>query len=80
MPRRCSRALCAHGSERTTSRLAALAQNLAHLNPQSVLERGYAIVTAKDGAIVEDASTLAIGDAVDLAFARGRAGATIDKV
>ena len=66
--------------ERLRVRLAALAQNLAHLNPQGVLERGYAIVSAADGAIVEDASTLHIGDEVTIAFARGNAGATIRKV
>ena len=66
--------------ERLDRRLAALAQNLAHLNPQGVLERGYAIVTAGDGAIVENASRLAIGDDVDIAFARGSAGATIKKL
>ena len=60
-------------------RLATLTQNLAHLNPQGVLERGYAIVSAADGAIVEDASTLHVGDDVDIAFARGNAGATIRK-
>ena len=66
--------------ERLHARLVALAQNLAHLNPQGVLERGYAIVSAPDGAIVEDASALHVGDDVDIAFARGKAGATIRSV
>jgi exodeoxyribonuclease VII large subunit len=57
-----------------------LARSLAHLSPEAVLDRGYAIVTAKDGAIVEDAARLAIGDDVELAFARGTAGATIKRV
>ncbi len=61
------------------ARLAALEQNLAHLNPRGVLERGYAIVTAADGAIVDDAAQLAVGDAVALAFARGSAEATITR-
>ena len=65
--------------ERLDVRFAALAQNLAHLNPQGVLERGYSIVTAANGAIVEDASTLAVGDDVDIAFARGTAGAKINR-
>ncbi len=47
--------------------------------PQSVLERGYAIVTTADGAIVDDASRLAVGDEVALAFARGSAGAKITR-
>jgi exodeoxyribonuclease VII large subunit len=70
------------GSERlrrTAERLAGLAQNLAHLNPQAVLERGYAIVAARDGTIVQDARTVQAGDAVALTFARGGADATITK-
>jgi exodeoxyribonuclease VII large subunit len=65
---------------RTAERLAGLAQNLAHLNPRAVLERGYAIVAAADGTIVQDAQQVHAGDAVTLAFARGGAGATIDRV
>jgi exonuclease VII large subunit len=42
-----------------------------------VLERGYAIVTTADGAIVDDAARIKVGDDVTLAFARGRAGAKI---
>ena len=47
------------------------------LNPGAVLERGYAIVTAADGAIVSDAGRLAPGDDVAVRFARGRATATV---
>ncbi len=62
------------------TRVTVLARGLAHLNPQAVLGRGYAIVTAGDGEIVEDAARLTIGDDVELAFARGTAGATIKRV
>ena len=62
------------------ARVGLLARSLAHLNPQAVLDRGYAIVTDGDGAIVKDAATLAAGDDVDIAFARGKAGARITKV
>lgn len=62
------------------TRGAALAQNLAHLDPRAVLERGYAIVTKADGAIVQDARSLAEGERVELAFARGGAAATIEKI
>jgi exodeoxyribonuclease VII large subunit len=65
--------------ERQRGRIAALERSLAHLNPQAVLERGYAIVTAADGTIVLDAERLAIGEEVALAFARGRAGAKITR-
>ena len=62
---------------RTVERLGGLAQNLAHLNPEAVLERGYAIVAASDGSIVQDARQVSQGDAVVLTFARGGADATI---
>ncbi len=62
---------------RTAERLGGLAQNLAHLNPEAVLERGYAIVAASDGSIVQDARQVSKGDAVALTFARGGADATI---
>ncbi|HET9339196.1 MAG TPA: exodeoxyribonuclease VII large subunit, partial [Casimicrobiaceae bacterium] len=61
-------------------RAGALAQSLAHLNPSAVLERGYAIVTAADGRIVQDAATLARGDRVGIALAHGGARATVDDV
>jgi exodeoxyribonuclease VII large subunit len=65
------------GVERVESRLATLAQNLVHLSPQAVLDRGYAIVTRPDGRVVQDAAALAPGDAVNLALARGTAAASI---
>ena len=64
---------------RGAQRVAALAQNLAHLNPASVLDRGYAIVATGDGTIVADAAQVAQGDRVALTFARGSADATIDR-
>ena len=66
--------------ERSVARLATLAQSLGHLNPHAVLDRGYAIVTTADGAIVHDAAQLATGDDVSLALARGGAGARITRV
>jgi exodeoxyribonuclease VII large subunit len=66
--------------ERLGDRVDALQRSLAHLNPEGVLARGYALVTASDGTIVQDAAALTIGAEVGLAFARGRAGARITKV
>ena len=60
-------------------RVATLAQNLAHLNPAAVLDRGYAIVATGDGTIVADAAQVAAGDRVALTFARGGADATIGR-
>ena len=65
---------------RLDARLAALAQNLAHLNPRAVLTRGYAIVTRADGAIVQDARDVQPGSEVEMTFARGGAGATVTRV
>jgi exodeoxyribonuclease VII large subunit len=62
---------------RHASRLAALGQNLEHLNPEAVLTRGYAIVTTPGGTVVFDAAQVAPADSVKLAFGRGRADATI---
>jgi exodeoxyribonuclease VII large subunit len=54
-----------------------LGDALGLLNPQSVLERGYAIVVAPGGAIVSDARQIRAGDDVALTFAKGRAAATV---
>ena len=58
--------------------LASLSANLAHLNPEAVLTRGYAIVTREDGLIVRDSAELDVGNSVDLRLGRGHAGARIE--
>ena len=52
-------------------------QSLVHLNPQRVLERGYALVQQASGAIVRDSAALQPGEAVELTFAHGAADARI---
>lgn len=54
-------------------RIATVEQSLRHLNPRSVLERGYSIVTAADGEIVQDAATIAVDESLGVQFARGEA-------
>jgi len=54
-----------------------LGATLALLNPASVLERGYAIVTAPDGSVIADSRQVHAGDGVRLTFAKGHAAATI---
>jgi exodeoxyribonuclease VII large subunit len=66
--------------DRVEAHLSALAQSVAHLNPQGVLERGYAIVSARDGSIVSDSSAVCVGDEIEIAFAQGNAGATVTRV
>jgi exodeoxyribonuclease VII large subunit len=60
-------------------RLDALAQSLAHLSPEAVLTRGYALVTTREGTVVFDARQVAPSDTVLLRFARGGAEATITR-
>jgi exodeoxyribonuclease VII large subunit len=75
-----ARALQRAGRQRLADAAAALGRlqdALELLNPGAVLERGYAIVTASDGAIVSDADRLVPGDDVAVQFARGRATATV---
>ena len=69
--------VCHDVGPRAQNRVDALALNLAHLGPQAVLARGYAIVTTADATVVQDATQLAPGDDVTLTFARGRAGARV---
>ena len=56
-----------------TRHLDKLASNLDHLNPESVLARGYSLVTSNTGQLVRDASTLKPGEALTLRFHRGLA-------
>ena len=58
-------------------RLDGLRQNLEHLDPSAVLDRGYAIVATPEGDIVTDSATLRIDDEVKLTLARGAALARI---
>ena len=62
---------------RQQERLLRLSLNLQHLNPNAVLNRGYALVQTRNGAIVHASSQIAAGDAVDIRFAEGSAEAEI---
>ncbi|GAB4172398.1 MAG: exodeoxyribonuclease VII large subunit [Rhodocyclaceae bacterium] len=62
---------------RCRARMQALASQLVHLDPRAALRRGYAIVRAADGAIVRAAASLVPGDAIEIRFAVGRAGARV---
>lgn len=57
--------------------LSSLRQHLQHLDPQQVLARGYSMVRDDSGAIVSDASELAIGARLDITFAHGWAQAEV---
>jgi exodeoxyribonuclease VII large subunit len=66
-----------HRLDTLAARVKSMAAHLAHLNPQSVLERGYSMVETADGNIVRASSELAPEDEVKLTFARGWARARI---
>ncbi|MBM3350918.1 MAG: exodeoxyribonuclease VII large subunit [Betaproteobacteria bacterium] len=57
--------------------LARLSQNLTHLNPKSVLTRGYALVQNDSGAIIKNSQDLRLGDTVRLTFQHGSAEASV---
>jgi exodeoxyribonuclease VII large subunit len=56
---------------------ARLSANLQHLNPQSILARGFSITRDAQGCIVRDSAQIELGGAVDLSFAVGAAKAEI---
>lgn len=45
--------------------------HLAHLNPESVLERGYSIAYAADGVVVRNSDQIDVDDTIQVVFARG---------
>ena len=57
--------------ERYDNRLAAAQQHLLHLDPHQVLARGYSMVRDEHGAVVVDSGTLALGERLQVTFARG---------
>jgi exodeoxyribonuclease VII large subunit len=63
----------------TAALLARLDAHVRHLNPQSVLERGYSITESAAGRIVRDASRLAVGEDIAITFARGRVDAEVKR-
>jgi exodeoxyribonuclease VII large subunit len=69
----------ARGLEDLGSQARVLGAQLKHLNPQSVLERGYSITETAAGTIVRDATRLAVGEDVTITFAKGRIGARVSR-
>ena len=65
--------------ERRKSRLDALAQHLAHLDPRGVLARGYSITRNAAGEIVRDAGSLPPGSAIRVELHQGSVDATVDR-
>jgi exodeoxyribonuclease VII large subunit len=65
--------------EAATALAARLDAHLKHLNPQSVLERGYSITHDPRGIVVRDAGQLAVGDELRTTFSKGWAEATVTR-
>jgi exodeoxyribonuclease VII large subunit len=45
--------------------------HLAHLNPESVLERGYSIAYDADGSVLRSSDQIEVGDKIRVAFSKG---------
>ena len=65
--------------ETAAALLARLDAHLKHLNPQSVLERGYSITQDRQSRFVRDAAQLAAGQDVRITFAIGWAEARVER-
>ncbi len=61
-------------------RLHSLGQNLGHLNPQAVLQRGYALVHTEEGELVHASTQLQAGQGVRLTLGTGSADASITRL
>ena len=66
--------------EAAATGVAAMDAHLKHLNPELVLERGYAIALDGGGRVVRDAQKLAPGAALEVRFARGAVQTEVKKV
>ncbi|MEP7072987.1 MAG: exodeoxyribonuclease VII large subunit [Nitrosospira sp.] len=53
--------------------------NLAHLNPESVLERGYSIAYTADGTVLRNSNQIDIGDTIRVALAKGGIKASVSE-
>ena len=65
-----------HAIDSVDARVANAAIHLAHLSPQRVLERGYAIVESNAG-VVRESAKLATCERLKLTFAQGWATAKV---
>ncbi len=65
--------------ERRGDAIGRLGAQLAHLNPETVLARGYSITRRQDGSIVRAAAELAVDDKLSLSFAAGSAEVRVER-
>lgn len=69
----------AHRNETLAMILQHQQAHLAHLNPQSVLERGYSIAYAADGTILRNSDQVSVGDNIRVTFATGWSKANVSE-
>ena len=69
--------LCTHQLEQYRNRLEREKERLYAYDPQRTLERGFALVTGHDGAIVTKQQQVGTGDAISIRFADGSVHAEI---
>lgn len=62
------------------TQLQRLSQNLEHLAPQQVLNRGYSMVQNSAGTVIHSYSQLHIGERVKITFATGAAESDVKKI
>jgi len=62
-----------------STRLGHLDERLRAASPLAILERGYAVVAAADGALVRDAAAVGRGDEIGVRLARGALLATVER-
>ncbi len=67
----------AHYFETSNIRIKHLQTQLSHLNPQSVLERGYSITYSAQGQLIHNSKQIGIGDKIQVKFAQGMCEADV---
>jgi exodeoxyribonuclease VII large subunit len=65
--------------ERNTAALHSLTQELAHLSPLAILERGYAIVQTPAGSVLREAAQTALNERLNVRLHRGRLGVRVEE-
>ncbi|MDO5701065.1 MAG: exodeoxyribonuclease VII large subunit [Bowdeniella nasicola] len=66
-----------HRLDLAASEITALRSRVHDLSPATVLERGYAVVRDRHGAVLTDADSAEIGDRFEVILARGRLGVQV---
>lgn len=69
-----------HYTERLVGKLDQQQAKLIHLNPYSILERGYSITYSSLGNVVRDANQIHPDDKIQVKFAQGRIGACVTNI